>query len=53
MRELNLAQNELDDTALQAIMNYVKKDVCMERLLIQGNNIRVRADTTLDNTCHD
>ena len=41
LRELNLATNGLDDDALEAVLAYAKKDVCLERLMVQGNEIKV------------
>jgi hypothetical protein len=42
LKEMNLGCNALDDAALDAAMAYVKKDVCMRKLLVQANEIEVR-----------
>jgi len=42
IRELNLASNRLDDEGLEAVLGYAKKDVCCERVMVQGNDITVR-----------
>lgn len=41
IRELNLASNRLDDVGLEAVLGYAKKDVCCERVMVQGNEISV------------
>lgn len=47
IRELNLASNQLDDAAFEALLNYAKQDVCCERVMVQGNRIQVSCSSPL------
>jgi hypothetical protein len=41
IREINLAANDLDDAALEAVAGYAKRDEWLGKLLLQGNRIEV------------
>jgi hypothetical protein len=38
---VNLGCNALDDGAMDALMGYAKKDVCLRKVLVQANDIEV------------
>ena len=39
--EINLANNGIDDEAVAELMGYAKKDVFLERVFLQGNDLEV------------
>lgn len=41
LSEVNLGCNALDDGAMDALMGYAKKDVCLRKVLVQANDIEV------------
>ncbi|GFZ48506.1 hypothetical protein JCM24511_06254 [Saitozyma sp. JCM 24511] len=42
LSEVNLGCNALDDGAMDALMGYAKKDVCLRKVLVQANDIELK-----------
>ncbi|WRT70410.1 uncharacterized protein IL334_007408 [Kwoniella shivajii] len=42
LREVNLGMNGLDDSSFDCVLAYAKKDVCLNRVLVQGNEITLK-----------
>lgn len=43
--EINLGGNGLNDEGLVSVISYAKKDVCLNKVMLQGNEIKVRGRT--------
>ena len=41
MREINLANSAMDDAAMTMVLDYAKKEPCLDKLMLQGNQLEV------------